>query len=90
MKRTIYILLTMVLGLLLSFLAHAVIEMLYLQWAQAHNHTIVWTTVLGLCALPLWLQIALPVVGLVGGFLLGRMWWTMVYVNRKHWLGHKV
>jgi len=37
MKKTIYIILAAFLGLILSFIAHAAIEMIYLGWAASHN-----------------------------------------------------
>ncbi len=85
--RPTYLALSALLGLLLSIGAHVLIELWWLSYAQKHGLTITWTTVLGTCSLPLWLQILLPVVGVIGGFLVGRVWWRWVYIERK-WEHH--
>lgn len=84
-KRPVYLSLATLLGLIISFGFHAVIELWYLSYAQSHNLAIHWTQHFGLgsCSLPTWVQYGLPVLGLVGGFLLGRTWWQWVYVERR-------
>lgn len=84
-KRPLYLALTTLLGLIVSFGLHAVIELWYLWYAQGRGWVIHWTNPfgVGLCALPVWLQYALPVLGLVVGFLVGRVWWRWVYVERR-------
>lgn len=83
----LYLTLSAVLGILLSFIAHALLELWYLASAESAGTiaSIVWTKHFGLgsCALPLSLQYGLFIVGLVGGFLLGRVWWRWVYVERR-------
>lgn len=79
-KRPVYLIASSLLGLVLSLGLHAIIEQMYLGWVEANQATIVWTNVLDSCALPLWVQIILPVVGLAGGFIQGRIWWRWVYV----------
>lgn len=88
-KRIIYIAAATILGLLLSLIAHAVIEDTYLNWAMANGKTIVWYSAFGagLCALPPWLQIGLLLIGAVGGFCLGRLWYRMLYID-KIWMKH--
>ncbi|MQF82463.1 MAG: DUF846 domain-containing protein [SAR202 cluster bacterium] len=61
MKKTIYILLTIFLCLLLLFILNAVV------------------------AIPAWAQCFFLIAGIVGGYLLGCHWWTVVYVRRNHW-----
>ena len=78
-KKAVYLFISAVLGILLSFLAHAGIEIAYLNWAQNAGQVVFWY---GGCALPLPLQIALLVSGTAGGFLLGRFWWRKVYIER--------
>lgn len=87
MKKTIYILLATILGILLSTLAHSGIELWYLGWTERTGHDITWTLFfgIGLCAFPPWLQYGLLILGAVGGFLLGRWWWRLVYVEGRHW-----
>ncbi len=77
-KKIIYIILWSFLGLILSFIAHAIIEILYLNYALAHNLTVTWALG-GACALPLWLIILLPVLGIIFGLYLGLLSWHKVY-----------
>ncbi|HSR88932.1 MAG TPA: hypothetical protein VLK22_00840 [Candidatus Udaeobacter sp.] len=69
----------MLLGALLSFIAHALIEINYLQWAQKNNYQV---TFYGTCALYPVIQAALWILGTAGGFFLGNFWWRNVYVER--------
>lgn len=88
MKKFVYIVSWIVLGLLLGFIAHALIEMSYINRALAsgivlHNQMLF---VQGYCFLPIWLQGLLIVSGIVGGYLAGRFFWRVLYVegrNRK-------
>jgi len=84
LKKIIYLFLSIVLGLILSFLIHALIEIIYLQ--NVNSATVNWHSVLGKgsCALPIWLQIGLPILGIVGGYLLGCWWWRIVYIEHRH------
>lgn len=83
--RPTYLAASVLLGLVVSYGLHAVIELWYLSYAESHNLTITWTQHLGLgsCALPLWVQYGLPVLGIVGGYLQGRVWWRWIYVERR-------
>ncbi|NQV12762.1 MAG: hypothetical protein HQ530_00470 [Parcubacteria group bacterium] len=83
--KPLYLLATTVLGLLLSFIIHASLELLYLYLATSRNYTITWNSYLGKsCALPLWLQITLIVAGLAGGLYMGTFWYKMVYIEGRH------
>ncbi|MBI4709186.1 MAG: hypothetical protein HY764_03225 [Candidatus Portnoybacteria bacterium] len=82
LKKAVYLVASTTLGLLLSFLAHAFIEIKYLRWmgekglvAPFYNG----------CALPPLLQITLLLFGVIGGFFLGRFWWRKIYIE-KAWL----
>ena len=79
-KHAVYLVATTVLGILLSLIAHAVIETMVLNYAQETGRRITWY---GGCALHPAIQIGLLVAGAVGGFFLGRFWWRWVYVDRK-------
>ena len=85
-KKIIYVTAATVLGLLLSFIIHAIAESLYLNWAIKNDAAITWHTVFnqGQCALPLLVVYGLPVLGALSGFLSGRLWWRLVYVD-KFW-----
>ncbi len=84
MKKLVYIVLAAILGIALSFIAHGVIEMIYLNWAERNNVIIEWTTVWGekACALPLWLIWLLPVIGAAFGLWLGFWGWKKVYEKK--------
>ncbi|MDO8668464.1 MAG: hypothetical protein Q7K35_05260 [bacterium] len=78
-KKAVYLMASIILGLMLSLIAHAIIEIKYLILADK----------LGLavnfyygCVLPIWLQISLWLVGVVGGYFLGSWWWRKLYVER--------
>jgi hypothetical protein len=80
-KHVIYLLATTILGvLLLGLLGHILVESLYLRWASDTNHIIIWYEG---CALHPVLQYGLLVIGAVGGFFIGRLWWRIVYVEQK-------
>ncbi|MBI2610113.1 hypothetical protein HYW53_02965 [Candidatus Giovannonibacteria bacterium] len=87
MKRTIYLIASTLLGLLLSFIAHAVIEIFYIKYALSNGIQLENQTAFGFgyCVLPLWLQALLLAAGLIGGYLLGRCWWRIVYIEHRHW-----
>lgn len=82
MKRVIYILLTMLLGLLLSFFAHVALEMPALSYlVEGGSHAgeeplLTWAAwkhvhVIG--------TVLIATLGLLGGRRLGRAWWRVVY-----------
>lgn len=92
MKHTVYLALTVLLCLLLSLIAHAVIEILYLGTAVRNDNPVVWRYYLHSqfpCALPPILFYGLPIFGIVGGFLIGRIWWRWVYVEGRQWRNRK-
>jgi len=78
-KHLVYLIASTILGILLSFLAHAAIETYYLSLAQRLGANVIWY---GGCALPPVLQIGLLLAGGLGGFYLGRFWWRKVYIER--------
>lgn len=83
-KRAVYIAAFVVLGILLSFLAHAGIEIWYigrlianfktygfgLSWSQ-------WVMIHHIGAILLFL------FGAIAGFLQGRFWWRVIYVEKR-------
>lgn len=80
-----YLSLTTLLGVIISYGLHAIIELWYL-W-RSDPSTIVWHSHLGLgaCALAPVVDYGLLVGGIIGGFLVGRLWWRWVYVERRWW-----
>ena len=84
-KRLLYLSLTVLLGLLLSFIAHAAIEVAFLRYAATNYIEITWVNG---CTLPVWLKIALPILGIIGGYFLGVHWWRIIYIEKRrtlHW-----
>lgn len=90
-KKTIYIAMTIFLGWLLSVIAHGWIELWYIHTRLAEGviprsyHFLN-----GDCYLNPMLQVGLCLIGLVGGYFMGRSWWRIVYVeNRFGWIKRK-
>ena len=88
-KHIIYLIASTVLGILLSYLAHAGLEYFYLRSAESAGtiRSVQWSTHFGLgsCALPEIWQYSLFAAGLVGGYFLGVWWWRIVYIERRWW-----
>lgn len=86
-KRPVYLACSTLLGIILSYAVHAILEFALLLDAQRNGteNLLRWTTHFGIgpCALPVWLQYGLLALGIIGGFLTGRVWWRWVYVERK-------
>lgn len=80
LKKVVYLSGFIILGLLLSFIAHALIEINYLQWMLNQGRV---APFYGGCALPPVLQTALWMLGAIGGFFLGRFCWQKVYIERS-------
>lgn len=78
MKRIIYVILWIFLGLILSFIFHAIIEIFYLRWMEKNSLTVNWI-LNGACALPLWLIILLLILGIIFGLCIGLMAWQKIY-----------
>jgi uncharacterized protein YneF (UPF0154 family) len=78
-KKTIYITLVMVLGLILSFIAHAIIEIFYINYSLSRGIILKPSALTSRCYLPSILQIFLILAGLIGGYFLGQKWWTKIY-----------
>jgi hypothetical protein len=78
-KKTIYLLATIILGLLLSVLVHALIEIQYILRALRHSYIVPFY---GGCALPPLLRTMLWIDGAVGGGWLGLYWWKKIYIQR--------
>lgn len=79
LKKAIYLIATTVLGVLLSFIAHAIIEINYLGFIEKQGKVAAFYHG---CALPPALSLGLFLFGAIGGFFLGRFWWRLIYVDR--------
>lgn len=78
-KKFVYLSATVILGVFLSIIAHALIEIIYLHWAESKGWAI---TFFNGCALFPAVSYALLFLGAIGGFFLGRFWWRLVYIER--------
>ena len=86
MKKYIYIFAWVILGLLLSFITHAVIEIAYINYSFAKGIILVNHTAFGhgFCVLPTYLQAGLLILGILGGFLAGRFFWRVIYIEKRY------
>lgn len=85
MKRSIYILVSIVLGVLLSFLLHALIEIGVINFLtknfSKYGLGLNWQT---------WFLIhhiataVLSVAGIVFGYWIGARWWRIIYIEKKY------
>ncbi len=89
-RKTVYILLVMFLGLLLAEIIHWLIEIWLVNAMLDHGVVPVQYISFGAhCFLPPCLQFGLLFFGLFGGYRLGQAWWRIVYVEHRHWRGRK-
>lgn len=78
-KHVIYLIASTILGIFLSYFAHAVIETGYLKWARKTDYVVGWY---GYCTLHPVLQLGLVIIGALGGIFLGRYWWRKLYIEQ--------
>jgi hypothetical protein len=84
MKRKIYILLSIILGILLGTIAHALVEKLYITDMLSRGAVLVssWS---GNCFLPPGISTVFLLGGMIFGYVAGVRWWQIVYVEKRHW-----
>ncbi|MCH7491969.1 hypothetical protein IID19_00045 [Patescibacteria group bacterium] len=82
-KKMIYISLSSLLGIMISYIFHAAIEISYINSTDVTK----WYKHLGVgsCALPPYIQYGLLAIGAVGGVMVGFHWWRIVYIEKRHW-----
>ena len=86
MKRKIYLGLTMLLGVELMVIIHTLLESWYVSaFIASASRPVRYGFWFISSYLPPWLSALLLIGGLVGGFFLGRWWWQIVYVEKRHW-----
>ena len=78
-KRNFYIFCTVVLCLLINFIFFSVTVTSYLQNVLEYRMTAQSNLLIGLYAALLFS------LGILEGLSLGRAWWQIVYVEKKHW-----
>ncbi len=79
LKKAVYYSASIILGLLLSLIVHAIIEIKYLAMANSQGWEV--NFYFG-CALLAWLQVLFWLAGAVGGYFLGSWWWRKLYIER--------
>lgn len=85
MKKFIYLSLSAILGFLLSFLLHTLIEVsvvaLLLKDFQKFSFGLDWNQLLLIHKI---FTIILSLAGLIFGIWLGKKWWQYIYVDKKY------
>lgn len=82
-KRKIYIFLSIVLWMLLSFITYILIERSYINNLLAQN--ILPVSFDGGFFLPRSIVVVFLIFGASLGYFIGTRWWQLVYVERRHW-----
>ncbi len=86
LKKTVYLLLTMLLGVLLMSIVHTLLDFWYFYiFAAADTVPVQSTFWLFSTHLPVYVPGLLLIAGLVGGLWTGLKWWQIVYVEKRHW-----
>ncbi|MCU0653360.1 MAG: hypothetical protein MUD10_03820 [Candidatus Pacebacteria bacterium] len=83
LKKTFYVLCTMVLCLLLASIAHGLIENWYIDSFLAQGTAPVAGAFGYKCFLPWPITVFLPLAAIIGGYFLGQSWWKIIYVERR-------
>ena len=86
MKRTIYIILTILLGLLLARIVHGLAEIWLLGEMSSAGELPVAYVFLGMQSyLPPYFSVGLFSFSLIGGYFLGQTWWRIIYIEHRRW-----
>jgi len=78
-KHRIYLFLSALLGLLLSILFWAAVELKFVSWSVSQG-----VVVLDYWASPFVLGLIM-IGGIILGSIAGVRWWQIVYVEKRHW-----
>jgi len=85
MKKFVYIFSWIILGGLLSFVAHAFLEIWYIDFILKKGGVPIDYSFLGhWCALPALLQWGILAFGIAGGYFLGFYFWKVIYVEKRY------
>lgn len=84
-KRIVYILLFVVLGIIISFIIHALIELPILRLLtkdfDKYGFGLTWAQWYSIHYLG---SIILLLLGIVTGYLQGKYWWRIIYIEKKY------
>lgn len=87
LKKVIYLISFITLGLLLSLNLHTLIEINYLSWVSSQGRV---AHFYGGCALHPLIQICIWLFGAGGGYFAGIFCWKKVYIERSWNYHHKI
>jgi len=79
-KKFAYVFASVILGILVSLVAHSLIEIAYINWLLSHGLV---AEFFGRCTLPWLLQVSLMVFGSVSGLHLGLNWWKSISTKKS-------
>jgi hypothetical protein len=87
LKKIFYILLAVVLGKLLGFLAFEALTLKFIKILVRRGLPVEFNQIFWFLwsPLPAFLFWTLIWAGVIGGLYLGLRWWQMVYVEHRHW-----
>lgn len=78
-KKTIYLTASIFLGILISIILHAALEIAYINIKLGRGEDFIFY---GACSLHLGIQITIFTSGVIFGYLFGRYWWKRIYVEK--------
>jgi len=85
-KRDAYLFFSIVLGFLVSFLVHAVVEIWYIGRLvdnfETYSFGLSWSKWFFIHDVG---AVILALLGVIGGYAVGKRWWQIVYVENRHW-----
>jgi hypothetical protein len=86
MKKTFYIIFSAILGIVSSSMVIALAE----RWIINHALSLevqpdAYFYIYDYGYVPQYFSIGIMALGFVLGFLLGRKWWKIVYIEKRHW-----
>lgn len=82
MKKLFYIVCTMILATLLSFLLHLTVIINFFPYANP-NCTAQMPLLAVLCLLPAWTAYSIGATGSVVGYFCGQTWWRIIYIEKS-------
>lgn len=80
LKRIVYLISFIILGILLSLNIHTLVEIKYLSWASNRGQVVQFY---GGCALSPLLQVFIWLFGVVSGYFMGTFFWQKLYIERR-------
>lgn len=80
LKKIVYLFSFIILGLLLSFNLHTLLEITYLNWISSQGQV---AQFYGGCALHPLIQGFIWLLGIVSGYFSGSFFWQKLYVERR-------